>query len=156
MLSLQKGQLSFSKYQKTWIVQERNKTRFALLHDLFLSSLTFVSSSFCLISLFCRARIETRSSISDQNLQCSQGICETVTNPYSLDDYMRMKEGNGGGFRWEQTHSKPEPTAFSLPHDLCSLNTFNYAAEESDFLKVHYKNPPSLSQVGQLFYWGGV
>ncbi|KAF2305745.1 hypothetical protein GH714_007977 [Hevea brasiliensis] len=83
-----------------------------------------------------RARIETRSSISDQNLQCSQGICETVTNPYSIDDYTGIKEGNGGGFRCERTHSKSKPTAFSLPHDLCGLNSFKYAVEESDFLKI--------------------
>ncbi|XP_002521884.2 myb family transcription factor MOF1 [Ricinus communis] len=83
-----------------------------------------------------RARIETKSSISDTNLQCSQGICEAVTNPYALDDYMGIKEGNGGGFRWEQTHSKPQFTPFSLPHDLCNLNSFKYAVEESDFLKI--------------------
>ncbi|XWS34396.1 hypothetical protein CRYUN_Cryun21dG0035300 [Craigia yunnanensis] len=91
-----------------------------------------------------RARIETRSSISDQNLQCSQGICETVSNPYSFDDYLQtmavhkgIKEGNGA-FIWEhaQSHSQGQSTTFSLPHDLYNLNSFNYSVEESDFLKV--------------------
>ncbi|KDP38204.1 hypothetical protein JCGZ_04847 [Jatropha curcas] len=88
-----------------------------------------------------RSRIETRSSISDKNLQCSQGICETAMNPYFLDDYMGIREGNGngssgGGFRCEQTHSKPKSTGFSLPQDLYSLNSFKYAVQESDFLKI--------------------
>ncbi|OAY25406.1 myb family transcription factor MOF1 [Manihot esculenta] len=100
-----------------------------------------------------RARIETTSSISDQNLQCSQGICEIVTNPYSADDYMGIKEGNGGGFRWEQTHSKSKATAFSLPHDLCSLKSFKYAVEESNFLKIakqdHGKGKSEASRSGR-------
>lgn len=48
--------------------------------------------------LYIRARIEssnsnrTRSSISDQNLQCSQGICEeTASDPYRFDDYNYLK-----------------------------------------------------------------
>ncbi|KAF2316645.1 hypothetical protein GH714_041986 [Hevea brasiliensis] len=98
-----------------------------------------------------RPRIETRSSISDQNLQCSQGICETVANPYSLDDYMGIKERNGGGFRWKQTHSKPKSTAFSLPHDLCSLNSFKYAAEESDFLKIAKLQQGECKPAGQMW-----
>ncbi|XVF02957.1 hypothetical protein REPUB_Repub04eG0219000 [Reevesia pubescens] len=94
-----------------------------------------------------RARIETRSSISDQNLQCSQGICETVSNPYSFDDYLQtiavhkgIKESNGA-FIWEQTQShsqQGQSTTYSqLPHDhLYNLNSFKYSVEESDFLKV--------------------
>ncbi|XWS69428.1 hypothetical protein CRYUN_Cryun04dG0178200 [Craigia yunnanensis] len=89
-----------------------------------------------------RARIETRSSISDQNLQCSQGICETVSNPYSFDDYLQtmavhkgIKEGNGA-FMWEHTQSQGQSTTFSQPHDLYNLNSFKYSVEESDFLKV--------------------
>ncbi|XWS22912.1 hypothetical protein CRYUN_Cryun29cG0076400 [Craigia yunnanensis] len=96
-----------------------------------------------------RARTETRSSISDQNLQCSQRICETVSNPYSFDDFLQtmavhkgIKEGNGA-FIWEhtQSHSRGQSTTFSLPHDLYSLNSFKYSMEESDFLKVKWKNP---------------
>ncbi|OMO72632.1 hypothetical protein COLO4_27544 [Corchorus olitorius] len=93
-----------------------------------------------------RARIETKSSISDQNLQCSQGICETVSNPYSYDDYLQnmavhkgIKEGNGA-FIWEhsqgQSGASATPNLF-LPHDhLYNLNPFKYSVEESDFLKV--------------------
>ncbi|XP_011025033.1 PREDICTED: putative Myb family transcription factor At1g14600 [Populus euphratica] len=84
-----------------------------------------------------RARIETRSSISEENLQCSQGICETVSNPYSFDDYRGiMEEGNGGGFKWEQAHSKPQSTAFSLSLDLYYFNTSKREAEGSDLVKI--------------------
>lgn len=85
--------------------------------------------------IFLRARIETMSSISE-NLQCSQRICETVATPYSFDDYLAEKRGikEGGGFRWQTQAPSP---AFPLPHDLYNLNPFGYAAEESDFLKVH-------------------
>ncbi|KAI5580034.1 hypothetical protein BDE02_08G129100 [Populus trichocarpa] len=94
-----------------------------------------------------RARIETRSSISEENLQCSQGIWETVSNPYSFDDYMGiMEEGNGGGFKWEQAHSKPQSTAFSPSLDLYYLNTSKREAEESDLVKVE-----NLNQTLSLF-----
>lgn len=98
-----------------------------------------------------RARIETKSSISDQSLQCSQGVCERVSNQYFYDDYLQtiavykgVKEGNGA-FIWEHTQSHPQAqgqsTTFSLPHDLYNLNSFKYSVEESDFFKVHYPNP---------------
>jgi hypothetical protein len=94
---------------------------------------------FCLNSLFYRARIETRSSLSEEFLQCSQGICETISNPYSFDDYAGIKEEvNGVGFKWEQTYSNPQCTAFSLPHDLYNFNPLKREVEESDFLKVGY------------------
>lgn len=83
-----------------------------------------------------RGRIESRSSISDQNLQCSQGICEAVSNPYSFDDYLqnvgepkRIKEGSS---RREQLHACP----FSLPHDLHNLTSFTCKMDDSDCLKV--------------------
>lgn len=103
---------------------------------------------FCLNSLFYRAGIETRSSISEENLQCShQGICETASNPYSYDDYMGiMEEGNGDGFKWEQAHSKPQSTAFSLSLDLYYLDTSKREAEESDLVKVE-----NLNQTLSLF-----
>jgi len=102
---------------------------------------------FCLNSLFYRARIETRSSISEENLQCSQGIWETVSNPYCFDDYMGiMEEGNGGGFKWEQAHSKPQSTAFAPSLDLYYLNTSKREAEESDLVKVE-----NLNQTLSLF-----
>ncbi|KAL9389746.1 hypothetical protein Peur_018351 [Populus x canadensis] len=84
-----------------------------------------------------RARIETRSSLSEEFLQCSQGICETISNPYSFDDYAGIKEEvNGVGFKWEQAHSNPQCTAFSLPHDLYNFNPLKREVEESDFLKI--------------------
>ncbi|KAJ6768881.1 MYB FAMILY TRANSCRIPTION FACTOR PHL7-LIKE [Salix koriyanagi] len=85
-----------------------------------------------------RARIETRSSISEENLQCSQGIWETVSDPYSFDDYTGIKEeGNGGGFKWEQASSKPQSTAFfSLSPDLYNFNTSKHEEEESDLLEI--------------------
>ncbi|KAK2635649.1 hypothetical protein Ddye_030441 [Dipteronia dyeriana] len=88
-----------------------------------------------------RARIEsgTRSSISDQNLQCSQGICDTtVSNPYRFDDYVKqhneasdqkgIKEdyySGGGLIRYEQTYSRPPSTTPS----------FKYSLQQSDILK---------------------
>ncbi|XP_048318060.1 myb family transcription factor MOF1 [Ziziphus jujuba] len=78
-----------------------------------------------------RARIETTSSISE-SLQCSQRICETVTNPYTFDDYLvAMGEHNKG------IKEAPHSTAFSLPQHLYNLNPFKYAVQESDFLKVN-------------------
>ncbi|XP_057961794.1 myb family transcription factor MOF1-like [Malania oleifera] len=85
-----------------------------------------------------RARMETRSSISEQKLQCSQGIYETVTTPYAFDDYLQTMAEKGrikesGGIRW-QAHQPPYP-AFSL----YTLNSLGNAAEESDFLKGDHK-----------------
>lgn len=87
-----------------------------------------------------RARIETMSSISE-SLQCSQRINETVSNPYSFDDYMRamaehkgIKEGWGS--RWQ---TQPQSPAFFLPQDLYNLNSIKYAVQESHFLKVYYQ-----------------
>lgn len=106
-----------------------------------------------------RARIETKSSISDQNLQCSQGVCERVSNPYFYDDYLQtmavykgIKEGNGA-FIWEHTQSHPQAqgqsTTFSLPHDLYNLNSFKYSVEESDFLKVSEVDVEDHKYVGK-------
>ncbi|XP_044494854.1 putative Myb family transcription factor At1g14600 [Mangifera indica] len=70
-----------------------------------------------------RARTETRSSISDENLQCSQGKCETVSIPHPFDDDLHkgiIKEAYG---------------APSLLH-LHTLSSFKYALPESHFLKV--------------------
>ncbi|XVE91888.1 hypothetical protein REPUB_Repub01dG0050100 [Reevesia pubescens] len=93
-----------------------------------------------------RARIETRSSNSDQNLQCSQRICETVSNTYSFDDYLQtmavhkgIKEGNGAFIREHtQSHSQHgQSSTFFVPHDhLYNLNSFKYSVEESDFLEA--------------------
>ncbi|KAB2045441.1 hypothetical protein ERO13_D01G136600v2 [Gossypium hirsutum] len=106
-----------------------------------------------------RARIETKSSISDQNLQCSQGVCERVSNPYFYDDYLQtmavykgIKEGNGA-FIWEHTQTHPQAqgqsTTFSLPHDLYNLNSFKYSVEESDFLKVSKVDVEDHKNVGK-------
>ncbi|KAK8567385.1 hypothetical protein V6N13_105354 [Hibiscus sabdariffa] len=87
-----------------------------------------------------RARIETKSSISDQNLKCSQ-------NPYFVDDYLQqtmavhkgIKHGNGA-FIWEHAQGQSITTALSLPHDLYDINSIKYSLEESDFLKVSKEN----------------
>ncbi|KAF9673835.1 hypothetical protein SADUNF_Sadunf10G0065200 [Salix dunnii] len=83
-----------------------------------------------------RARIETRSSLSEEFLQCSRGTCETISNPYTVNDNAGIKEANGVGFKWEQAHSQPQPTAFSLPNDLYSINPSRREVEETDFLKI--------------------
>jgi hypothetical protein len=57
-----------------------------------------------------------------------------------------MEEGNGGGFKWEQAHSKPQSTAFSPSLDLYYLNTSKREAEESDLVKVE-----NLNQTLSLF-----
>jgi hypothetical protein len=96
-----------------------------------------ISCLFCCFSL--RARIETRSSICCESLQCSERIRETVANPYYFDDYLRamserkgIKEGCGGS-RWQTQQPQSTPTFF-LPQQ----NPFKYAVQESDFLKVHH------------------
>ncbi|KAF3431003.1 hypothetical protein FNV43_RR25733 [Rhamnella rubrinervis] len=81
-----------------------------------------------------RARIATTSSISE-SLQCGsqRRICETVTNPYSFDDYLlAMAEHKHKGIK-----EPPHSIAFSLPQHLYNLNPFKYAVQESDFLKVN-------------------
>ncbi|GAV61334.1 Myb_DNA-binding domain-containing protein [Cephalotus follicularis] len=85
-----------------------------------------------------RAKMKTRSLIADENLQYSQGICETVSNPYFFNDYplhRGIKEGHGA-FECDQSHSQPISTAFSLPHDLYYVNSIKYAVEESDFFEI--------------------
>ncbi|WCJ33716.1 Homeodomain-like superfamily protein [Euphorbia peplus] len=91
-----------------------------------------------------RARIE--SSICDQKLQKRIFYDTQVKNPYSVvdDDYMGIKEGNGGGgglIRWEQFHAKTQqqPQELSLSHDISStITNLNYAAavQESHLLQV--------------------
>jgi len=153
-LSLQKGQRSFIlmvsdvpdiKKKGRYIYSHtgcKKQTKNDLQRCMIFSFLPFAFLRlvfFCLNSLFYRARIETRSSLSEEFLQCSQGICETISNPYSFDDYAGIKEEfNGVGFKWEQTHSNPQCTAFSLPHDLYNFNPLKREVEESDFLKVGY------------------
>ncbi|CAK9163703.1 unnamed protein product [Ilex paraguariensis] len=74
------------------------------------------------------ARIEMTSCIAE-NLQCSQIISETVTNPYHFDDYVQtiveksgIKEREKRGFRWQTHEEAPmSRTAFSLPHDLLHI-----------------------------------
>nr|QWQ79391.1 MYB32 [Zanthoxylum armatum] len=95
------------------------------------------SDSQCIYNIRSRVRNETMSSISDQNLQCSQGICEPVLNPYPFDDYLQQKasehnkEGYGAAFRYKQAHSKALSTPFSLPLDH-HLYTLKYAVAKSD------------------------
>ncbi|XP_044488770.1 myb family transcription factor MOF1-like [Mangifera indica] len=70
-----------------------------------------------------RTRTETRSSISDQNLQQgSKGICETVATPYPFDDFLLHK-----GIK--EAYGAP-------PLHICNVNSFKYALPESHFLKV--------------------
>ncbi|KAJ8760564.1 hypothetical protein K2173_015231 [Erythroxylum novogranatense] len=85
-----------------------------------------------------RARTEA-SSISDKNLQCSEGISETVvSNPYTFHDRVGISERTkcGGVFRWGQSYYKPQEQyniPISMPRDLCNLNC---ALPDSDFLKI--------------------
>ncbi|XP_008220974.1 PREDICTED: putative Myb family transcription factor At1g14600 [Prunus mume] len=83
-----------------------------------------------------RARAETRSSISEGlQQQCSQGIYETVSNPYSFDDnVLAMAQQQHGGIK------EPNPSALSLPQPHLHYN-FNhpssqFSLQESDFFKV--------------------
>ncbi|BBG94639.1 Homeodomain-like superfamily protein [Prunus dulcis] len=83
-----------------------------------------------------RARTETTSSISEGlQQQCSQGIYETVSNPYSFDDnVLAMAQHQRGGFK------EPNPSALSLPQPHLHYN-FNhpssqFSLQESDFFKV--------------------
>ncbi|KAA8529921.1 hypothetical protein F0562_034475 [Nyssa sinensis] len=96
-----------------------------------------------------RARIEKMSSKSE-NLQCSQRICEAVSNPYCFDDYIEtmaeksgIKEEEPSGIRRQIHDHEAAPmsnTTFSLPRDLFyNLNNpFAHAdaVEASDFLQV--------------------
>ncbi|CAK9163705.1 unnamed protein product [Ilex paraguariensis] len=93
-----------------------------------------------------RALIETKICITE-NLQCSQRLSETVTNPYYFDDCMQImaekseiKGREEKGFRWENQEAAIfSTTAFPLPHNLFhSLNTGGNvgAVGESDFLKI--------------------
>lgn len=98
-----------------------------------------------------RARIETSSSISEK-LQCGQRIiCETVGDPYGVDDYVqRLAEqmgtkGEAGGLSSQRTQSQPqaqaqtqpEPTALSsVPPHLYKLNPFGTATGNSHYLKI--------------------
>lgn len=83
-----------------------------------------------------RARAETRSSISEGlQQQCSQGIYETISNPYSFDDnVLAMAQQQHGGIK------EPNPSALSLPQPHLHYN-FNqpssqFSLQESDFFKV--------------------
>lgn len=108
-----------------------------------------------------KARTETRGcSISDQNLQCSQGICETVSNPYPFDDYLQQKQNNkakegygtGAAFRYKQAHSNALSSPFSQPHDDDHLYTLKYAVaveESDDILKVNKNGSDELIHMHQ-------
>ncbi|KAJ4974531.1 hypothetical protein NE237_007705 [Protea cynaroides] len=83
-----------------------------------------------------RARMETRSSVTNNNMQCNQRICEGVTSPYYFHDYLQNMDENGGikeSFRWQQAEASS--SAFSMPHHLYNLNAFGYAIEEYEFFK---------------------
>lgn len=124
---------------KSWTLVWKNQLKkIYIIRSFLLKSLPFLLNSFCFDFLYMyfiiRARTETRSSISDQNLQqCSQGICETVSTPYPFDDYLHkgIKEAYGA----------PAPS----PLHLHNLNSFKYALPESHFLKVHFLTLSLLS-----------
>ncbi|KAK9027935.1 hypothetical protein V6N11_067756 [Hibiscus sabdariffa] len=77
-----------------------------------------------------RPRMETtRSSTSDQCLECSHGICEAMPIPYTFDEYlniMGIEEGDGSDQQQGQ----------STTFDLCNLNYFRYSVEEPNYHKV--------------------
>lgn len=121
---------------------------------------SLLSLIFFFLILIPRARIETRrsSTSDDQRLECRQGVCgETVSNPYTFDDYdlhtmgvslpvpvpvhRGIKPGNGGFIR-EHKQGHQSTTFPDLPHDhhLYNLNSFKYSLQESDFLKVNHYN----------------
>ncbi|XP_039065917.1 myb family transcription factor MOF1-like [Hibiscus syriacus] len=68
-----------------------------------------------------RARIETKSSIRDQNLKCRR-------NPYYVDDYVQqtmavdkgIKHGDGA-FVWEHAEGQSIATTLSLTHNLYNI-----------------------------------
>lgn len=115
--------------------------------------------------LLLRARIETSSSISEK-LQCGQRIiCETVGDPYGVDDYVqRLAEqmgtkGEAGGLSSQRTQSQPqaqaqtqpEPTALSsVPPHLYKLNPFGTATGNSHYLKVQQVSLPLLQILPSL------
>ncbi|KAK7390820.1 hypothetical protein VNO78_18919 [Psophocarpus tetragonolobus] len=91
-----------------------------------------------------RARIETRSSISE-SLQCSQRLCDAVSNPYCFYDYlqkpMAVAEHKKGikelceASTWQtQSHSS------LLPDHFPNLSSFKRPNQQSDFLQVRKLN----------------
>ncbi|TKY50760.1 putative Myb family transcription factor [Spatholobus suberectus] len=82
-----------------------------------------------------RARIETRSSISE-SLQCSQRLCDAVPNPYCFYDYLQpMAEHKGIKELCEASTWQTQPHSALLP-DFPSLTSFKCPNQQSEFLQV--------------------
>lgn len=80
-----------------------------------------------------RARIETRSSISE-SLQCSQRLSDAAQNPYCLYDYLQpMAEHKGIKELCEPSKWQTQPHSPLLP-DFPNLSSFK--CPQSDFLQV--------------------
>ncbi|WVY96616.1 hypothetical protein V8G54_028767 [Vigna mungo] len=96
-----------------------------------------------------RARIETRSSISE-SLQCSQRLCDAVPNPYCFYDYLQKPMAEHKGIKefckastWQtQPHS-----SLLLPH-FPTLTSFQSPNQQSDFLQVTTLNEGKSSGKG--------
>ncbi|QCE08696.1 uncharacterized protein LOC114190254 [Vigna unguiculata] len=96
-----------------------------------------------------RARIETRSSISE-SLQCSQRLCDAVPNPYCFYDYLQKPMAEHKGIKefckastWQtQTHSSLLPHFPNLTSFQCPIQ------QQSDFLQVTTLNEGKRSGKG--------
>ncbi|XP_072963253.1 myb family transcription factor MOF1 [Typha angustifolia] len=104
-----------------------------------------------------RSRVETQSN--PKSLQGSQGICETVSSPYWVDDYMqamavermRIKEE---GIRWQRDATTATTTTIDtglLPDDHASkLKFLGYMVEESDPFKARKQSDQHLATTEKL------
>jgi len=83
-----------------------------------------------------RARIETRSSISE-SLQCSLRLCDAVPNPYCFYDYLQnpMAEHKGIKEFCKASTWQIQPHSSLLPH-FPNLTSFQSPNQNSDFLQV--------------------
>lgn len=81
-----------------------------------------------------RARIETRSSISE-SLQCSQRLCDAVQNPYCFYDYLQQKKPMADEHKEFSTWQQAQPHSLLFP-EFPNHTSFNSPNQQSDFLQV--------------------
>ncbi|KAL9317065.1 hypothetical protein ACSQ67_013582 [Phaseolus vulgaris] len=95
-----------------------------------------------------RARIETRSSISE-SLQCSLRLCDAVPNPYCFYDYLQnpMAEHKGIKEFCKASTWQIQPHSSLLPH-FPNLTSFQSPNQNSDFLQVTTLNEGKSSGKG--------
>ena len=89
-----------------------------------------------------RARIETRSSISE-SLQCSQRLCDAVQNPYCFYDYLQQKKPMADEHKEFSTWQQAQPHSLLFP-EFPNHTSFNSPNQQSDFLQVLKKQPVLL------------